>query len=233
MVKLYMVISALVLSGGLKSQEIYFGLESGIGSYSMKGLKDFNSIIFKSLPFEARQVSNYPAYFYYQPLVAVHYNWLTLGVKGGYISSGSRISSHDYSGDYLFDTRIQSFVPAVFTDIKLFTILGKISFLADLEGGILYSKLGVSEKFTMNSQLVTDYSNSFSSKNYYLEPDVKISYNLKESLLIQFNAGYAFQFGKKVFVSSGNEILGTYYKTYGPDWTGIRVGISLIYVLHI
>ena len=127
-IKIYTIVSFLVLSGGLKSQEVYFGLESGLGSYCMKGMKDFNSTIFKSLPFEAKQVSNYPTYFYYQPLVAFHYKWLTLGMKGGYISSGSRISSVDYSGDYLFDTRIRSLVPAVFIDIKLFTIQEKISF---------------------------------------------------------------------------------------------------------
>ena len=46
-------------------------------------------------------------------------------------------------------------------------------------------------------------------------------------MIIGLNAGYFAQFGKNDFESDKNEVLNNRNETIGPDWSGLRVGLSL------
>jgi len=167
------------------SQNLDFGIQTGIGFYNMNGLKSLNATVFKSLPFQAGVISDYPPFFYYKPVFFLSFNKFRVGLQASFYSTGSRISSKDYSGEYLFDTKTYCIAPSANIDFLLFTFCNKYKLFLFSEGGITYSSL-------------------------------------------ELNASYFFQFGKKVFESDKGEILNDGKRAIGPDWSGLRFGITLL-----
>lgn len=209
------------------SQDIELGIQTGIGTYNMKDLKGLNEVFFKSLPFQVKMISNYPSYFYYKPTFLLSFNKFRIGLQASYYSTGSRISSKDYSGEYLYDTRINCIAPSVYGDFSLFQLFGKCKVMLYSEGGVTFSQLSLKEDLTVDNENLTNSSYAFKSRNYYIEPGLKLEYQLSKLMNIGLDAGYFAQFGKNDFVSDKNEVLNNRNETIGPDWSGLRVGLSL------
>lgn len=209
------------------SQDIELGIQSGIGTYDMKDLKGLTDVVFKSLPFQVKMISNYPSYFYYKPTFLLSFNKFSIGLQASYYSTGSRISSKDYSGEYLFDTRTNCIAPSVYVDYSLFRLFEKCNVSLYSEGGVTFSQLSLKEDLTVVNENLTNSSYAFKSRNYYIEPGLKLEYQLSQLMNIGLNAGYFAQFGKNDFESDKNEVLNNRNETIGPDWSGLRVGLSL------
>ncbi len=210
------------------SQIFEFGIQTGIGFYNMKGLKRLNSTVFKSLPFQAMVISDYPPYFYYKPALLMAFKKLRFGLQASFYSTGSRISSKDYSGEYLFDTKTYCIVPSAYIDFLLFTFFSKYKLSLFSEGGITFSGLNLKEQLTVSNQDITNSSYSFQSQNYYVEPGVKFRRSIYKSISLELNASYFFQFGNSVFESDKGEILNDGKRAIGPDWSGLRFGMSIL-----
>ncbi|MDP4273492.1 MAG: hypothetical protein Q8907_04360 [Bacteroidota bacterium] len=101
---------------GLKAQDIRLSFQTGYGFYNMKSLSDFTKEAYKSLPFEAKIISNYPPYFYYQPAIKFSNDRFGIGLVYLFQTTGARISSKDYSGEYLYDSKINCYSPAIVFD---------------------------------------------------------------------------------------------------------------------
>ena len=93
----------------LKAQDIKFCFQTGYGFYNMSSLKRNT----RYLPFDTKTVSNYPAYQYYKPMIKLVTRNFEFGVVYLFQTTGSRISSKDYSGEYRYDTKINSNSPGV------------------------------------------------------------------------------------------------------------------------
>lgn len=114
------VIFQISLPITLFSQELNFILGSGVGSYKMDDLKEFNNIVLKSLPFDARITNNFPIYWNYKSSILYSFKkLLTAGITWSYQSTGSRLSRVDYSGVYSFDSRIRSSTPGIIIELFL------------------------------------------------------------------------------------------------------------------
>lgn len=206
------------------AQNLKFDFQSGVGTYDMSDLKDFNNSVFKSLPFQAKVISDYPAFIYYKPSVLFSFNKFEIGLQGTFLSTGSRISSKDYSGQYLFDTKIHSWVPGLVTDISLIKLNSKSKIWLTAEGGVTNSSIEMKENFTFKDETINDSSRSFNSTDYYALPGLKFEYKLYPSLGLEFNSGYFFHIANAHFESDTGELL-----TFGPDWSGIRIGLSIFW----
>src|SRR4030042_3249631 len=90
----------------LNAQNINICFQAGYGFYDMSTFSEINKTVLKQLPFEANIVSNYPAYRYYQPMIKTNKGLYDLGMLYLFQTTGSRISSKDYSGEYRFDAKI-------------------------------------------------------------------------------------------------------------------------------
>jgi hypothetical protein len=210
------------------SQNLGLGIHSGIGFYNMNDLKNLNSAVFKSLPFQAKVISDFPPFFYYKPALFMSFNKFSFGFQATFYSTGSRISSKDYSGDYLFDTKITSIAPSAYIDFLQFTFLKNYKLALFSEGGFLFSSLDLKEHLTISDQNITNSSYSLKSKNYYIEPGIKFRYDLYKSISLDLNASYFFQFGKEVFESDKGALVNDENKAIGPDWSGLRFGIAIL-----
>ncbi|RPH33915.1 MAG: hypothetical protein EHM93_02795 [Bacteroidales bacterium] len=211
------------------SQDFKIGFQSGWGSYKMSELKDLNQYILKNNPLSPKMISNYPSYYYYRPSIIFAYKKVNFGLIFSHQSTGSRISIKDYSGEYLFDSKIKS---------NAFGILGevnvdpekKLKFILYSELGFIKTQLTLTEFLKVFDNTITDDKYYFDSKNYYIEPGFKISYPLS-FISLELNIGFFQQFGKKKFEGDKDVSLTVNGNKIKPDWSGLRFGLSFYFVI--
>lgn len=211
------------------TQNIKIGMQTGLGSYKMDELKWFTSSIYKSLPFQAKIISNYPSYIYYKPSIVLSYNNLSLGFQIAQYSTGSRISSKDYSGEYLFDTKINGTALGYYIDFGGFSVFKKFKISPFLESGIIFSEFKLKEYFTLNSVEITNSTFKLKSKNYYSSVGFKIEYTISKLFCAEINSGYSVQYGKiNLKTDQGGSIHGN-HGDIQPSWEGLQTGFALFF----
>ncbi len=215
------------------SQEIVIGTRIGIGHYSMNELKVFNKRVLRSLPFDAKITDNYPQFYYYQPEVFLAYKKASVGLVSFYHSTGSRISYVDYSGEYLFDSKINSKGLGLAGEVKLFP---NRNFMLGLS---LYSEIGFLKSYLELKEHLSVYDHTLISNEFlynalstFLEPGIKLHFRYS-FITVQFNYGYHLQLRSKPFVNDTGKELTDYFKPVKPNWSGLRIGTSLLFVFPL
>jgi hypothetical protein len=226
-----LVFSIVVSSLTSYTQNYRIGFQTGLGSYSMTDLKSLNNYVIRSTPFNDKVIADFPNYLYYKPEVKFEFNDFRLGATTSFHSTGSRVSLKDYSGEYLFDTKIKSYGISLTGDLIINP--GKtrlVNFLLTSETGLLFSFLEMEEKFNLLEQIESDDSYNYSSHNYFVQPGIALDFNLPY-VGVQLNLGYLIQFGKNSFVDSEKNYLGVNNNPVKPNWDGFRYGLTIYYRL--
>lgn len=214
-------------------QSMKIGMESGIGFYSMSDLKEFNSNIQDNLPIETELTSEFPPYFYYRPMVQVYNEDVHFGVFYLYQTTGSRISTKDYTGKYRFDMQIKSLSPGVHFRLNISdTKRLRINLYSNV--GARFTHLKLDEYFKLYNNVLTNQTNKFESLNLFFEPGFNIEYPYK-FLSFQFSAGYSINIKPEKLQSKNSE--GWLYdddndKAVRPQWNGFRFGLSVYIILR-
>jgi hypothetical protein len=219
----------IFVSGRIFPQTITIGFGSGIGKYSMSGLKDFNRSIMDQLPFDSELTSDFPPYLFYEPLVMARFGNLSAGLVYSFQSTGSRISAKDYSGEYRFDMKVRSSAPGLLCEYEVLGIKRySLSPYASFRG--VFSRLQASEMLTIDDNILTDESQELKAFSWLVEPGISLSGSFG-IVGVGIAFGYAIDLGGNPFHSVGNEdnilknpVSGQEVK---PDWNGIRAGITL------
>jgi len=220
-IKPYLLIIFLnfVFLQSIVSQKLNIGAELGYHWYNMNELKDLNDYTLSQLPFEAKITENFPPYFNYSGFLMFNYNnAFNIGFRYTFNSTGSRISRSDYSGEYLFDTKVKCHAPSIIItmDINKF---GKFSasFMSDF--GITFSSLDFTEEF--NLYQVDSVSNNYSTtaKSFFWEPSFLLAYPIS-FIDIGFRVGYQID-----FVNFNPKFLNTY--GIKPNWSGLNFAVSV------
>ncbi|MGD0755168.1 MAG: hypothetical protein ABR927_08925 [Bacteroidales bacterium] len=215
------------------SQEFNFGFQTGIGTYSMKGLKNINTSVPQGLPFDTKLVADFPAYFYYRPSMILRFKGFGLGLVYSFQSTGSRISAKDYSGEYRFDMKVRSSAPGIYCEVKL-TAENNFNFYLYSIIGPSFSNLETKEYFNVADTMLINANYKFKAQNYYIEPGINILFPVK-AFSFGLNFGYLVQFGDQAFYT-GNDKKNILFDAKNqvsvkPDWNGIRGGLSVFYNL--
>lgn len=208
-------------------QDLTVGFEMGKGAYNMSDLKKINDLVLENLPFEAKITENYPNYWFLKPTVLLNSadKRFALGVTCSFQSTGSRISSHDYSGEYLFDSKVSSFSPGLIGELNIPLSKQRLSIVNEL--GFMFSKYSNSEYILVGDEsLTTIYS--YKSTNLYYQPSLRFSTPISICHLGIY-LGYLFDLKKgdllgedsspQIYVSNG--------KIATVAWEGFRVGVSV------
>jgi hypothetical protein len=221
----------LFLTCQLRAQELRFRLESGTGTFSMSDLKTLNTLNLKSLPFSAKITADFPMFLIWKPAVVYTFpGRFSAGISCGIESTGSRISSVDYSGEYALDNLIGSYSPAAVFEIPVVKKKTEVSLFA--ETGIEFTKLSVKESITVNSSHSSNL-NEFQSTNYFAEPGLRLAWHLPV-IDLAVSAGYLIDLHKGDFDYAGaaSQFLkiskGRYAKA---EWSGFRIGVSASFAL--
>ncbi len=226
------IVIAIILAGIMSSanaQAWKIGFESGIGTYRMDQLKKFNAAW--DLPFDAKLVSDFPAFIYYQSSIHRILNKSSLGLSVAFQSSGSKISRKDYSGEYYFKNTVYSSSLCVNYE-KLITSYKNVNFNVYSEAGVIYSFLVMREFLQINNTDISNDLNELVAFNYIFEPGINFSYQFSK-ISLGLNMGYAVQLGKEAFHLRGEKEAFLIQPETGdkvtPNWTGMRVGLSVGY----
>ncbi len=213
------------------SQELHLSFETGLGSYKMRDFKTLNDMDLRSLPFEAKITEDFPMFWYYKPsfLVAISKVFST-GIVWTYQSAGSRISREDYSGEYLFDTRIKASSPGLVLQMNY--QVNKLEFSFFNEAGVEFSKIEMKEYLNVNAEIYNEVYN-FKSLNFYEKPGLKISYPISDFTLGLICA-YSIDFIRRPISLKGSGDISLSFpddRQVTADWTGLRTGIFITYKL--
>ncbi|MFN8207048.1 MAG: hypothetical protein U0T82_06515 [Bacteroidales bacterium] len=209
------------------SQPFSLYVETGIGTYNMKNMRDLNSQILKDLPFEARAVYNFQPWFYYKlsGLFTHSLEWQS-GPGLEIIAAGSRISRKDYSGEYRFDLKAYSFSPYYEVKRKVPLSDGWYGDLGALVGARM-SNLFINEYFKLGTENDED-SQDLVSLNFFAGPSASFGKRIK-SIILELNIGYEIDFLKSGLMEQGNVENITFRHGKQLDWSGFRFGLALGY----
>lgn len=223
----------LLLSIVVNAQQLGFEVHTGYGTYQMHNLRKFNNYVKEELSFTSAIKPNFPGYLYYMGSVYYKGETTQFGVNLGYYSTGSRVSSSDYSGEYRFDNLINAWKPGIIMRFEVENFDDAILF-ASFGTGMIFSQLNFSEYFKVYEDILINYQQDFSSLNYFLEPGLHIAIPIRQ-LIIAIQTKYMFQLGNKNFKGSDNiEIINPETgKSLRPDWDGLRFDISLGYAIRL
>jgi hypothetical protein len=219
----------------LWSQELMVGFQYGFEGNNMHDLKDLNTNIISSVPFDTKQVSDFPGYWYYQPALKLAFKKFGIGLNYSYNSTGSRISGKDYSGEFRFDLRLNKKAPGVFIEYYLFTQKDHgFRLSCEGDGGFMFSSLHMEQQLTVRSIDLINDSFKFKAKNYYLQFGLKASYRWN-SFEFEISGGDLMQFGNGSFHSETDSKQMLMNSSTGvpvkPEWGGIKVGVGINYIL--
>jgi hypothetical protein len=234
-IKLLLVI-LLVFAPGILifSQRLVTGVSAGVGSYSMKDLKALNEAV--KPPFDCKLVSDFPPYLYYQYSLVLDDEAYSYGMFYSYQSTGSRISAKDYSGEYYFDLNVHSNNLGMYLSMNLVS-KNKFRVSTYAKPGLAFSKLEISENFTLLDTVLTDSKLSCVATAFFVEPGINFSWFILPAISIDIFAGYFLQMGGQNFHLKGEKDRVLVIPDTGweikPGWNGFRIGISMMYNLTL
>jgi len=231
--KFYIILIIALFPGtlliNLFSQEFHIVTGTGIGHYNMMELKEFNEEKIESLPFETKALENFPMFWNYNvEALYVSKKYVSIGLQGAYFSTGSRISRVDYSGEYLFDIKLNAISPALL--IGFYIPLSKYRITINNIFGISYSKIVCKEHLKTDVESVQN-KYVYDATNLYYMPQLNLSRAIY-GFRIAFYIGYHFDMKRNKIVAEDYRVqvqepaLNNNTKL---NWNGIQMGISLSY----
>ncbi len=213
----------------LKAQ-ISFSYRAGYGTYAMKRLGEYQEYMLQNCGLPAKIVTQFPGYINHRLLIGFPSRSKRLKVYLGYLSTGGRISLSDYSGKYRIDMELSGFQAGIHFDLpgeqfdhfdlQPYIDLGSTTTLLRIKQSLIIAEQEQSESLL------------FAGHGADIQPGLVMSYKCPRYSIGAFFAyekHVAMAFyekgspGVKLGISSDNLAV--------PDWSGIRGGIELCYVL--
>lgn len=229
--KLFISIGFIFFFINSRAQDINVSLQTGYGFYSMRSLELITDKSAKELPFNAKIISNYPAYHYYQPMIKLSKPNFDFGFVYTFQTTGSRISYKDYSGEYRLDSKINCNSPGIIF-IYRGNGISKLKAGISLKTGINFSVLKWTEYLKVDN--VVNNNLKFRSQSFYFEPGVNLTYSI-DRLSFELNLEYYKEFSRENYLQSGDSknYIPVNKKFNGEDiWDGFRLGITFTYTLY-
>ena len=229
---LFFILTALAVfltGNGLSAQTVFFSAGAGAGTYNMKQLKDMNEALLRSqVPFETKIVSDFPPFPNYSASLRVRVNNVSYGLEYSYLTTGSRASARDYSGEYLLDMTLNGHLAGMSAGFVI-PLSGKLEFSCSGVMGVIFTRLRINENLVVLENQVLDTRLRARSKAPYAGPVIGISY---PAGVFDFglSAGYMFQITKgNLALTDGNGGIlmnPSTGKSVGPGWDGFRIGLT-------
>lgn len=220
------VLFLILILPSVQAQTMKWSFQIGYGSSDMSDLKAYDYRIANLPKLEPKQIENYPSYLYYQGSVSACLDKLDLGFSYSYHSTGARYSLIDYSGSYLYDSRISYNGPAILAEHTL-NPQKRFQFALYGELGLLFTKLVLDETLEAGGEMLIEESSTFHGVGGFLEPGMKAGYSVG-IVKVFLNLGYMLPLGKgELSLDTDRTYQLTSTETVKPDWRGYRLGIGV------
>ncbi len=226
--KIIITILFFFLFSNAFSQTWHLGVGTGVWIHSQKSLKDFNESIQSSLPFSAEITDNFPITPYFQLNAGYTFKKLSVGTLYTFNSTGSRITSTDYSGSYYFDLILSGHLAGLTVgSFKSFNNKWLIIYNAEI--GSVFSSLKMKESVIINNFDSYDDETDFAAISIYSKPNVQLSYELKK-LSLGLSVGYLIDFKSQFRLKNQKDavlINPSSHTKVKSGWNGFMIGFSL------
>jgi len=217
--------SLIVLLNKLSAQKTHFGFDTGYGTYEMTEIKHSFKSSMNANVFKPHCVSDFPGYIFFRPYLEIEYQYLNIGIAYTLMSTGTRYSIYDYSGEYKFDAQIVGNSAGVFAEIPVYSFKS-LKILLAAESGIIFNKMKLDENIQLKEIFQQQDDYNLTSNNIFVKPYLKAKYKIWKNLSSNILIGYHKDiFAKKMHLEDDNlsvtELI--------ADWDGIRTSIGISY----
>ena len=217
--------SFILLLNQLTAQKLHLSFDTGYGTYQMTGIKN---ILEKSMEMNEIQphcVSNFPGYLFFRPYLTIEYRYSNIGIAYTLMSTGSRYSIHDYSGEYKFDTQIIGRTVSIFAEIQLLSY-DDFKLLVATEIGIIFNTMNLSEDIQLSDISHQQNGYNLRSINNFAKPYLKAVYKIRQNVSANISFGYHVDIiANRMHLEGNNSSVTGFY----ADWDGIRTSIGISY----
>lgn len=218
------------LSSHLFSQNFSVSIGSGIATYSMKSLKNFDQSIVATdfMGLKPSLTDNFPPYVYYHGEASYTNNKTIYGISITHGSTGSRTTYGDYSGKIFRDNLVRYNaiglrLGQVFVSKKNFIIS------ANARASGIFNRLRVKERLDIAGSSIEN-STRYHSLNFGLMPFFSGEY-IFNKIFISFDIGYEYQITGRLFVNNEDKlyIVDQNNNEIYIDGRGVRAIVNLGY----
>lgn len=217
--------SLIVLLNNLSAQKTYFGFDTGFGTYEMTEIKHILESSMKTNVLQPHRVSNFPGYLFFRPYLKIEYQYLNLGIAYTLMSTGSRYSIHDYSGEYKFDAQIVGNTAGLFAEVPVYSFKG-FKFLIAAESGLIFNKMNLDESLQLTEVYNQQDDYNLTSINIFVKPYLKAEYEIWKNLSTNILIGYHKDIiANKMHLEGDNLSVSDFI----AKWDGIRTSIGISY----
>lgn len=216
----------------VNAQDKKFSFQTGLGFYDMSSLSKLTDEVKMSYSFDPQLVSDFPAYFYYKPMIKFSKKSTEYGFLFLYQTTGSRLSVKDYSAEYNFNITISSFSPGISINSK-FLDYGYYSIWVGLQAGVNFSYLSINEYLQLNKE-ISEESYNFTSNSFFFQPEFNFFHPYKQ-WTFEFNVGFFKEIARKNYTLKGqqNSQIPVYTEYARNDmWDGLRTGLTISYSIQ-
>jgi hypothetical protein len=213
------IILLLCASLQLPAQKVELMFTTGMATYSMRDLKKMNDDLQAQIPFSTSVTDNFPMTFQFGGHFAVQLsNNYKIGILYAYNSTGSRLTSSDYSGSYYFDNIVTGHTIGMLNGFRVYSHEAfRIDFQANI--GVVASILKMNEALNVADTSMSA-SSHFTATGIFLEPRFEGSYQWKH-LKVGAYLGYLVNPMGKITDDDGQKSSATI------NWSGLRFGIEI------
>lgn len=227
------IVCVIWLASGIcaHGQKFHLDFELGVQHNHMNELRDdlYNKEYY--LPFEVKILADYPPFLsYYGGMEYVVSKRIGLGLGLSHHSTGSRISREDYSGIYLYDTRVSSLNPDLFVVILIHEF-DKFLMNFRFNTGLSLNKFSYEEHNDIYDYSLEKSSDTFESGNIFVRPDFQLIFPVKK-LRLTSSIGYQLD----VYLQDLHILDHRYqYPNFGNgetasvNWSGLYISIGIGY----
>ncbi|MDD2796990.1 MAG: hypothetical protein PHV20_00200 [Bacteroidales bacterium] len=225
---LILFFSIIVLLNNITAQKTYFGFETGYGTYSMTQIKQILENSMNTNEIQPHRVSNFPGYLLFRPYLEIEYQYFNLGVAYTLLSTGSRYSIHDYSGEYKLNAQIVGNAVGMFAEIPI-SSFKNFKFLISAEGGIIFNKIKLNENIQLTDIYHQQDGYNLTSINIFVKPYLKLEYQIWKNISTNIVIGYHKDvIAKKMHLEDDN----SRESDFNANWDGLRTSIGVSYLFE-
>lgn len=220
------ILLLIALSNNLTAQKTIVGFDTGYGTYQMTEIKHILENSINTNILQPHCVSNFPGYLFFRPYLEIKYQHFNLGIAYTLMSTGSRYSLHDYSGEYKLDAQIVGHTAGVFAEIPIYSF-EKYKFLIAAESGIIFNKMKLDESIQLTDQQYHQQDGyNLTSLNIFVKPYLKAEYEINKSISTNILIGYHKDIiANKMHLEGDNSSK----SNSSVNWDGFRTSLGISY----
>lgn len=211
--------------------DVIISAYTGFGTYSMKGMKSFQTNIISQIGVDARINSDFPPYWLSGLAVMQKFDNARVGFNFGKMSTGARSSLSDYSGQFYSDIVCEGyklgFIFEKDIDYRI-SFAKKLKTGYRLELGGLYSNIQnkvYALVYDIPNGLIDEWL-TIESGTYYIEPSLYVGYPITNKTSVRLSAGMMLDIPIEFEMLIDDE-----WTDKRISWTGFRLNFSIIHQL--